>query len=385
MERKERITILHIAEAPGGVERYLVTLLSKLDNTQFDHILVCSDLYDCEKFKGLVSCVELVSEMHNAISIFNDMKAVLQVRKVIRKYGPDIVYCHSSKAGVIGRIANIGLRSRKGSRSICIYNAHGWSFNMKEVSHGKIKAYVLLEKIFAPLCDKIVCISDYEKKSALRNHICKESKLQVIYNGIDFDEYRENHIVTRAQLGIPESAFVVGTTGRLAKQKAPDVFVRAAAEIKKSIPDTFFVMVGDGIEKEETKRLINAFDLDSSFLITGWVDNPLDYIQNFDVAMLLSRWEGFGLVLPEYMITGKPIVATRVNAIPYVVEDKVNGLLVNMDDYKSAAKSVIRLKEDKELRSRLIMNGKRIVAERFNAERVAREHEKIIHELLKGK
>ena len=122
--------------------------------------------------------------------------------------------------------------------------------------------------------------------------------------------------------------------------------------------------------------------MDDSFFITGWVNNPLDYIRNFDIAMLLSRWEGFGLVLPEYMITGKPIVATRVDAIPDVVKDGINGLLVDVNDYKAASASVIRLYEDKELRCQLIANGRKIVYKYFNADRVGQEHEVLFKEMI---
>ena len=382
VENAERITILHIVEAPGGVERYLHTLLSKLDNTIFENILVWSDSYDSSIFKEYANTIEYVSDMHNKISISCDLKSIKAVRKLIKKYKPDIVYCHSSKAGAIGRIANIGLKNKTGKMNVCIYNAHGWAFNMKDISNKKIKAYVLIEKMLALFCDKIVCISDFEKRSALLNHICKTDKFRVIYNGIDFNEGQDITFVSREQLQIPESAFVIGTTGRIAHQKAPDVFVRTAAEIKKEIPSAFFIMVGDGLELEQTKNLIKELKMDDSFFITGWVNNPLDYIRNFDIAMLLSRWEGFGLVLPEYMITGKPIVATRVDAIPDVVKDGINGLLVDVNDYKAASASVIRLYEDKELRCQLIANGRKIVYKYFNADRVGQEHEVLFKEMI---
>ena len=127
-------------------------------------------------------------------------------------------------------------------------------------------------------------------------------------------------------------------------------------------------------DRKKTEKLITERGLKDSFLITGWVSDPLDYIGNFDVAMLLSRWEGFGLVLPEYMITRKPVIAARVDAIPEIVQDGVNGILVNREDYQSAAKAALRLHDDTELRERLVENGVKIVKDRFNVERTAREH-----------
>lgn len=366
-------TIMHIAEAPGGVERYLVTLLTKLKKyPDFEHILVCSTTFDKDKFKGLVKKTIIVDSMHNAISFSSDSKAVLAVRKVIKYYKPDVVYCHSSKAGAIGRMANFGINNK------LIYNAHGWAFNMKGVSSKKIKAYELIERMLAPMADKIVCISEYEKKSALEHEICKESKLVIINNGIDFDEYKKIQAKSRCDLGIPEGAFVVGTIGRLTKQKAPDVFVKMAAIVKKYIPEAFFVMVGDDIgdgkQRSVVEALIAETGLKDCFLITGWVDNPLDYVGCFDVATLLSRWEGFGLVLPEYMLLGKPIVATKADAIPYVVGDA--GILVDVDDYKQAAAMIIRLHNNEEMRDQIIVNGN-ARAKKFDAEKTAAGHSKL--------
>ena len=145
--------------------------------------------------------------------------------------------------------------------------------------------------------------------------------------------------------------------------------------VKEKIPHAFFIMVGDdigdGYFRGETEKWIKDAGLAGSALITGWVNDPLDYEGLFDVAVLLSRWEGFGLVLPEYMYMGKAIVATKADAIPYVVGDA--GLLVDIDDYKAAAESVIRIYEDKELRSQVIEKGRERV-KRFDAVQTADRH-----------
>ena len=365
--------ILHIAEAPGGVERYLVTLLTKMKKyPEYEHILVCSNTFDKKKFKGLVKSIAIIDSMHNAISA-SDLKAIISVRRAIKYYKPDIVYCHSSKAGAIGRVADIGIKNKM------IYNAHGWSFNMKGASGKKIKLYEIVEKMLAPLTDKIVCISEYEKKSALEHKICKADKLIVINNGIDFDEYNNLHPKSRKEIGIPENSYVVGTIGRLTTQKAPDVFVKMAKIVKERVHEAFFIMVGDDIGdghfKGEVQEQINKTGLGDSFLITGWVDDPMDYLGVFDIGLLLSRWEGFGLVLPEYMYMGKPIVATKADAIPYVVGDA--GLLVDIDDYKQAAESVIKLYEDEQLRSHIIEKGKERV-KKFDVQRTADEYVNLV-------
>lgn len=110
-------------------------------------------------------------------------------------------------------------------------------------------------------------------------------------------------------------------------------------------------------------------------IITGWVDNPLEYMNRFDVGCLLSRWEGFGLVIPEYMLTRTPIVATRVDAIPYLITDGVDGLLVDKDDWENVAKMICMIEADADKKNTLINNAIETVSRRFDVRRVSKQIE----------
>ncbi len=355
----KKIRIMHVAQAAGGVDRYLRMLLKYLDKDKYENIVVLSQDFRESDYAGLISAFEQI-EMTRAIGI-NDLDAIRKVRKLIKKYHPDIVYAHSSKAGAIARVADIGLKNH------CIYNPHGWAFNMRCSSKKKI-LYTLIEKIASPFCDKIICISETEKKSALNKKICKEKKLQVINNGVDIEAYENgpHGEIQRSDCEIPEDAFVVGMVGRISQQKAPDIFINAAKLIKDTIPNSHFIIVGNGeLENQirEVRREDNGFS--DSLHITGWVDNPMSYVELFDVACLLSRWEGFGLVLPEYMMAGKPIVASKVDAIPNIIKDGENGLLVEVDNAKETSKAILKIYNNKSMRNHLIRCGLRRFAQQI--------------------
>ena len=243
--------------------------------------------------------------------------------------------------------------------------------------------YIYIEKILALLTDRIIAISPFEKKSALKYKICKENKIVVINNGIDTKKYISNEYrLKKCELGIDDDTYVVGMVGRLSKQKAPDIFVKASELIEKEIEKVFFIIVGDGEEKLEIEKMINDRKLTEKFLVTGWIDNPYDYINLFDQALLLSRWEGFGLVLAEYMLMKKPIVATAVDAIPDLIEDKENGYLVEIDNYEMVANNVIALYKNEEERLRISENGFNKVNELYKIERVVSEHLVLYNDLL---
>lgn len=369
-----KIKILHVAQAAGGVDCYIRMLLKYLDKDKFENILICSQDFHEKDYEGLVDSFEQI-HMTRAIGK-NDLKAISEIRKLIKQYTPDIVYAHSSKAGAIARVANIGFKNH------CVYNPHGWAFNMR-CSERKKKMYTAIEKMASPFCDKIVCISEAEKQSALEKQICKEKKLQVIFNGVDIEAYESgiHGKVKRLDLNISEDAFVVGMVGRISPQKAPDVFIRMAKMVRDEISNAHFIIVGNGEQEKEIRRYAEDNGFSDRLHITGWVDEPMSYVEIFDVACLLSRWEGFGLVLPEYMMVGKPIVASRVDAIPNIISDGENGLLVNVDDAISASKAVLRIYKEDGLKDKLVTQGLEDVHSRFNARRVSDEHGMLFEEI----
>lgn len=375
--KKNKIRILHIAQAAGGVDRYIRMLLKYLDKEMYENILVCSQDFHESDYIGVTDFFEQI-EMFRDIG-WHDLKVIKNVRKLIKKYAPDIVYAHSSKAGAIVRIADIGLKN------YCVYNPHGWAFNMR-CSKKKRAVYTAIEKVAAPFCDRIICISDAEKRSALEKRICKKNKLQVIFNGIDIEEYESGKYATikREDLKIPKEAFVVGMVGRISQQKAPDIFVKMAKKIKDQIPNTHFIIVGNGEMENEIRKFAEDNNFSDSLHISGWVDNPMSYVEIFDVACLLSRWEGFGLVLPEYMIARKPIVASRVDAIPDIIKDEENGLLVEVDDVDGAFSAVMRLYKDSELKRKLVIQETSTVYDKFDAKRVSNEHNILFRLLVQG-
>lgn len=242
--------------------------------------------------------------------------------------------------------------------------------------------YLCLEKILSPCTDKIVCISKAEKASAEREHIAKDDKLTLIPNGIDVSAVKNAVVKSRSELGIAEDAFVVGMIGRLSPQKAPDVFIRAAKLIHDEIPNSAFIIVGSGEEEEEVKAFAKENGL--KLIVTGWTDEPYSYLKVFDVAMLLSRWEGFGLAVVEYMAAEKNVVATKIDAIPTLVDDGIDGLLVEMDNPEDAAEKVLWLYHHPQKAVEMQKKALKKVIENYDISRVVNQHIQLFNELSKS-
>lgn len=365
--------ITHIVECAGGVERYLEMLVPRLKDKGINQALVCSHSVNTDKLKGSVDkCY--VTDMRQTFNPIAVIKVIKQVRKAISKSKPDTVYCHSSFAGVFGRLAAIGTHCK------VVYNPHGWAFNMKNTSSIKLEVFKIMEQALAHATNKVVCISQAEHDSAKYNNVCSEDKLAFIPNGIDVDAVRSAIAVKRSELGIGNDSFVVGMIGRLSAQKAPDVFIRAAEIIHKEIPNSAFIIVGDGEQREEIETFAQQHGL--NLVVTGWTDKPYSYLKTFDVAMLLSRWEGFGLAIVEYMAAEKNVIATRTDAIPTLIEDGVDGLLVDVDNPQQAAEKVLWLYHHQKEAAKIRNKALQKVYAKYDINRVINQHIDMFNELI---
>ena len=237
-----------------------------------------------------------------------------------------------------------------------------------------------MEKCLSPLTDKIVCISEAEKVSAEREHIANDNKLELIPNGIDVEAVKCAVPKRRTDFGIADDAFVVGMIGRISPQKAPDIFIKSARLIHDNIKNSAFIIVGDGEEREDVECFARENDL--NLIITGWTDKPYSYLKMFDVAVLLSRWEGFGLAVVEYMAAEKNVVATRTDAIPTLIDDGVDGLLVEVDNPEDVKEKVMWLynhpNEAKAMRDKALQK----VIKRYDISRVVDQHVEMFNKLV---
>lgn len=247
----------------------------------------------------------------------------------------------------------------------------------------KIKSfvYLLMERCLAPLTDKIVCISKAEKESAERVHITDESKLELIPNGIDIAAVQRAEAMDRSTLSIADDAFVVGMIGRLSPQKAPDVFIRAAKLVHDSINNSAFIIVGDGEEREAVERF--AKDNGLRLVVTGWTDKPYSYLKVFDVAVLLSRWEGFGLAVVEYMAAEKNVVASKTDVIPTLIDNGEDGLLAEVDNPEDVRDKVLWLYNNP--KKAKIMKEKALdkVIRDYDISRVVKQHTNLFVNICK--
>ena len=375
-----KIKVLHITQATiGGTLEYLKLFFNHINKDEYEVYLACPSYGPMKKEIEDMGVKVYPLEMTREISLKDDLNSFMEMKKLIKRVNPDIVHLHSSKAGVLGKVASYL------NKIPCIYNAHGWSFSMN-VSDKKKKVYSLIEKYTSLFCDKIVNISEYEHNLAKQYNIASDKKMITIHNGIDIEKYDKSNYSrkdTLKELGIPQECFIVGMVARISEQKDPIKFIEIAKEVCRVIENAYFVLVGDGELRNQVDKLITKYNLKGRVKITGWVNDVNKYISVFDIGILTSRWEGFGLVLTEYMAAKKPIVASYTGGIPELIEDNYNGILVDINDTSKFVKSIIELKDNDTLKNKYVENSSYILDNKFNIKNVVEKHNKLYRKLLK--
>lgn len=316
------------------------------------------------------------------ISPLNDFKSFWRLFSIFRKEKPQIVHTHTSKAGILGRWAAYFARV-----PVIIHTPHGHIF------HGYFnflltQIFKYIEIVSALITDKIIAVSDQEKKDYLANRVGDNDKILTAYSAVDLNRFMDLDIdvkTKRKELGIPSDHFVVGTTGRLVTVKGPEYLIRAAAEVVKTFPKTVFVFVGDGDLRAELESLAKELGISDNILFLGWRSNVEEFFHTFDIFVLPSLNEGMGKVLVEAMAAQKPIVASAVGGIVDLVQHGKNGFLVPPKDVSALARNITKLLQDRELAKQFGACGKKSVYPKFDIATRILKMEQVYDELLDRK
>lgn len=371
-KNKPKIMHITLVVGGGGVEVYTRELINRTCS-DYDSVLVCASNYNVELLNTTLCKVYNV-DIPREISPKQDILAVREIRKIIKKERPDIIYCHSSMAGAIGRIAAVRMKSK------IIYNPHGWSFDINCSKKKKI-GYVFIERFLSFFTDKIIVISEYEKRIAMENKICSEKKINVILNGVDIENCKKTRM-SRADLAYSDDDFIVACCGRISEQKDPLLFADVAGAISQKCPRAKFIWVGDGELRGEFEEALKRNNVYDKTYLSGNVDVPSELLSVADVAVLFSKWEGFGLVLVEYLALKKPVVATNVGAIGEIITDGRNGRLINSRDANELAEAVLEYENRENIKEIQDISG--FDANNFSIDMTIQKSKSQFKELIDG-
>jgi glycosyltransferase involved in cell wall biosynthesis len=383
-----RIRVVHIITRldKGGSSEVVLELAARMNRDRFNVEIVTGDTGDpiCDLSRytretGVPITVfkRLVREIHPLY----DLLACITLYRHLRRVRPHIAHTHSSKAGILGRIAAAACRA-----PIVIHQPHGHVFYGYFGSLAS-RIFVWIERVAARITDRIITLTELGKQDHIRYGIGPADLFVPIPCGIDLARFsgdKADGQALRAELGLRPDERLVLWAGRLTPIKGCDVFLRACALVAPRRPGARFYILGDGPLAGELKALSSALGLDDAVRFMGQQSNIPTWMAAADLFVLSSLNEGLGRVLLEAMASHTPIVATAVGGVGEIVDTGVTGILVPPSDPERLSEGMLTLLHDHETASMYGKNGYEKVRE-YDTERMVEKTALLYEELIREK
>jgi len=301
------------------------------------------------ELQGKVEMVEIPELVRNPSPV-KDVVAFVKLYRLIKKGRFDLVHTHTSKAGILGRVA-----ARLAGVPRIVHTPHGHIFTGYA---GRVltRFFILLERWAATFTDRIIGLTDREIQDHLTRKIGRPEQFVSIPSGVDLTRFerieRSEAFAVKASLGLPPSAFLIGSVGRLEPIKGHRHLLQAFQALAPRFPNLYLAFAGEGELLPELRSSAQRQGLADRVLFLGWRDDIPTLLQTFDLFVFPSLNEGMGRALVEAMAVGLPIVASRVGGIPEVLDEGKAGLLVEAGRASALAQGIEKLLLDPERRIR---------------------------------
>lgn len=364
-----RKKIVHVQLLPlmSGVQKVSLDELSHLDREKYDPIVICkSDGEFTEQLRNIGVRIQLIPDLERDMRPARDVQAFVKLYSFFKQEKPAIVHTHSSKTGVLGRLA-----AWCAGVPLIVHTVHGFAFPGE--SRQWVKAvFRLLERACGTVTDRMIVLNDSDATIARELLGVPHGRQALLPNGVDIDVYApatasQRCALRKAIFGVAdEQRVVIGMIGRLWLQKNPQCFVRAAISVLGQRANVGFYLVGDGEFREELEAAIEASGRAHEIVILGWRSDVPDILKALDVVVLPSRWEGMPLAILEAMSSSVTVVASDIPGNNHLVSDGADGRLFPPDDSSVLASVLIDLIDHPEKRARFGAQAREKIVSRFS-------------------
>ncbi len=384
-----RPTVVHVITRLdlGGAQENTLDTCRLLDRTRFRVALLAGPEGRLDSAAARIPDLDLrlVPDLVREIEPRRDLRALRLLRDHLRELGQDgaplIVHTHSSKAGILGRLAAHAARAR-----FVVHTIHGFAHPALARRWQRGLA-ILAERLVARRTSRFVAVSRADVEEGLRLRLFRAADVELIRSGFDVAAFAEPGLERRAArlaLGVESDAPLIGMVACLKPQKDPLAFLRAARLVLNERDDARFLIAGDGELRTEVEKLGDRLGLGPALMLLGWREDVPRILRALDLFALTSRWEGLPRALVQAMAAGVPVVACSAGGIGEVVKDGLTGRLVAPGDHRALAARVRELLEDRAGAARLAAAARERVAGEFDVRRMIEGLERLYLRLLAG-
>jgi len=366
----------------GGAQFNTLYTASHLDPARFDVSLLAGPGGTMENIPEDIA-VNVIPELRRSINPFYDLKALFALASRLKDIKPDLVHTHSSKAGILGRIA-----ARMAGVPFIVHTFHGFGFHPYQ-NPAVRNLYVMLEKYCATFSSALVFVSKSNMEYARSLGIGSSDRYNLIRSGIKLSRYPANadrrkileslgadsRFTVNAEAA--SKAIVVSSIGNSKPQKNPADFIHAAAELVKKRPDLLFVFAGGGNELERFRKMVRDLGIEKQFLLPGWRSDSAEILSVSDIYAMTSLWEGLPRSLVEAFASGLPAVCYRADGVTDILADGVNGFSTEKKDIAGFTEKLGKVIDDPALRRKLASGAAETDLAEFDIDFMVRRQEEL--------
>ncbi|MBI3012690.1 MAG: glycosyltransferase family 4 protein [Elusimicrobia bacterium] len=368
------VTLLEL----GGAQQNTLFTVANLNREKYEVILICGQgaFLDEEAKKIPNLTLYFLENLVRPIHPIKDLVALFQIKKILSAEKPEIVHTHSSKAGILGRIAAYWA----GAPHI-LHSIHGFGFNPYQKLFVR-NLFIFLEKWMAKISEKLIAVTKENIETGLQLEIGRRDQYCLIRSGVDIQKILSNNSACnpaqlRKSLNLSSDSKIILNVAPFKIQKDPLSFVRLAVLVRKKMPECRFLMVGDGDLRVETESLIQSLQLNDSVKILGWRRDIPELLAISDLFALTSLWEGLPRAAVEALIVGKPVIAFAVDGLKELIQDGKNGFLFPPGTLDSMGEKIVQVLKNETLRKTLSENASQSIDSSFDIHQMVRDQENL--------
>lgn len=326
----------------GGLRKHVVQLIEYLDQKEFEIYFIHGtkkkdrcfvDNYEhLQELARIIPCPAFTRDIH----LKNDVATYQFLSQQIKKIQPDIVHCHSSKAGALGRIA-----AKRNQVNQIFYTPHAYSFLSPEFKQPKKNSFIWIERLLSRYAtSKTFNVSEEERAAGINLNLDRPTKFAVIHNGLPEITLPSKKEV-KESLGLTESAILIGNNARLSFQKDPFLFMEIAKAVIQQNKNYYFVWAGDGPLFEEIKTFLIKNNLTKNVHLLGERTDSERIVAGYDKYLMTSRYEGLPYSLIEAIRAGVPIIGRKVAGVEDIITNTNGGCLLDTKDPQRFAQEIL--------------------------------------------
>lgn len=390
MQSNSKKRVLHAVTTLelGGAQKNTLYSVDLLDKTKYDVFLLHGPegvMHDKLSQLKDVRCYQS-NNLIRSINPFKDLLCLIDIYKYLKNNKIDIIHTHSSKAGILGRIA-----AKLAKVPVIVHTAHGWGFH--DYQKRLVKAvYVWIERFCAKFTDKIVVVSNETQTKGLIEKVGITSQYIKIHSAIEGDLFRnlsqdqskvdQVRRSLRSELNIPAEAFVVLKVACFKHQKNHTDFILAAKDVCQKSKNCIFVLAGDGELRAGIEAQIKEFGLENNFRILGWRKDIPELMVMSDLIAMTSLFEGLPQVCLQTLAVGRPMIMYSADGIKEVIDHDKTGVLVEPKNVAAFAKSIIELSSHSDKYEAMKLASQKAWKPEYDVKDMVHKIEALYHDLL---